>query len=280
MGIRYTGAGKRVTDALIRNEPPPHELVDAMNAICQKALTQECRIWVDAEQQVLQTTIDNWTVDFMRRYNKGDKALVYNTIQAYLKASRANLKRQLAIANKEGWTLAVKLVRGAYIGSDPRELIHDTKVETDDCYNSIIQDLLTGTNLAVETEKSPKVQLFIAGHNAESIAGASYLIRDLSRRGTLKILPEFGQLQGMADEVGCNLLQHFEDLESEESRHDGTAVPRVYKCLTWGTTQECMGFLIRRMVENSGGAARMRDGRKAYVAELRRRTFAMVGLQR
>lgn len=274
MKSRFTGAGPGVTNALKDNEDPPEQFVSALNAICDKAQEKNCRLWVDAEQQVLQTAIDRWTIDFMRRYNKNGKALVYNTIQAYLKASRTKLMNQLAIADKEGWTLAVKLVRGAYIANDQRELIHNTKQDTDNSYNSIVRDILSGTNLGFAPENFPRVQLFLAGHNPESVARAWDLVQDLSSQSKLKVLPDFGQLQGMADELGCKVVKRCEDLECQKDAK-AVVVPKAYKCLTWGSVQECMQYLLRRIIENRGGADRMKDGMVANWAELKRRSFGL-----
>jgi proline dehydrogenase len=53
----------------------------------------------------------------------------------------------------------------------------------------------------------------------------------------------------------------------------------VYKCLTWGSVQECMQYLLRRAVENSGGTVRMKDGYAAYLGELKRRMGSVVRLR-
>lgn len=82
-----------------------------MSAICERAAAQGSRLWIDAEQQVFQPTIDRWTVDMMRRYNTNDEALVSLTLQAYLKSARSTLEKLLRQAHDEGWTLGVKLVR-------------------------------------------------------------------------------------------------------------------------------------------------------------------------
>lgn len=274
---RFTGAGPQVTQALIRNEEPPAAFTEAMDQICQKAQAQGCRIWVDSEQDAVQTSIDRWAIPFMRKYNKNanGSALVYNTLQAYLKHSRSKLQSQLALAQQEGWTLAIKLVRGAYIDSDPRERIHNTKEDTDDSYNGIVHDLLSGTNLGFTPETMPKVQLFLAGHNPASVNAAIDLMQSLSAAGKLQTKPEFGQLQGMADELGCTILQRADGLREQGAG----AVPLVYKCLTWGSVQECMQYLLRRAVENSGGPARMKDGYRAYMGELRRRMGEAIRLR-
>ena len=278
---RYTGAGKSTTDALLRGNDPSQAFVDSMDAILQKATRQNCRIWIDAEQQALQHSIDRWTIDLMRKYNRNGKAVLYNTLQAYLKASRTKLRHQLQLAHREGWTLAIKLVRGAYIENDIRERIHDTKAQTDESYNGIVRDLLSGSLNGLPEPDFPQIQLFLAGHNATSVSEANRLIHDLQQQGKLKTLPDFGQLQGMADQLGCELLQHGEDAarafggsrssSSSATRPPVVAIPRVYKCLTWGSVRECMQCLVRRAVENHGATGAVRDGMPALARELRRR---------
>ncbi|KAK5108525.1 hypothetical protein LTR62_008265 [Meristemomyces frigidus] len=274
LGIKLTGAGSNVTAALMQNRAPCKEFLEATDAVCRKAAAQNCRIWIDAEQQALQSTIDLWTIQLMQRWNTNGKALVYNTVQAYLKASRTKLKHQLALAQAGGWALGIKLVRGAYIGTDPRHLLHDTKQDTDDSYNSIVRDLLSGSNLGMREQDFPKnVRLFLAGHNPDSVSAAWNLVQTLNEEGRLKVVPDFGQLQGMGDVLGCTFLQRRESLASEAATGKDIIVPRLYKCLTWGSLHECMQYLFRRAVENSGGVDRMRDGMVAYKAELRRRLF-------
>lgn len=268
LGIKLSGAGLNITQALLDGEEAPGEFLEAMEAICTKAKARNCRIWIDAEQQCLQKTIDNWTYDMMRVWNRGEKALVFNTVQAYLKSSREKVQRQLDIATKEGWRSAIKLVRGAYISNDKRELIHDTKGDTDESYNSIVEDLLTGSTFPV-FQSNPNLQhdLLLAGHNTQTIRRTAQLGTDLEARKQLKVMPEFGQLQGMADDIGCELLQIGENNASTGS----SFIPKVYKCLTWGSIRECMQYLTRRLVENRGAADRMREGADQLKAELWRR---------
>lgn len=271
LGIKLSGAGLNITQTLVDGEAAPGEFVEAMDAICAKAKDRGCRIWIDSEQQCLQGAIDQWTYDMMRKWNRGEKALVFNTVQAYLKCSREKVQRQLDVASKEGWRSAIKLVRGAYITNDKRDLIHDSKADTDTSYNSIVEDLLTGASFPVlQTNPNLQHELLLAGHNTQTIRRAATLGTDLEARGELKVVPEFGQLQGMADDIGCELLQVGEKNASAGS----TFVPRVYKCLTWGSIRECMQYLTRRLVENRGAADRMKEGADQLRSELwRRMTF-------
>ena len=276
-GTRFTGAGLHVTKYLMNGEKAPQSFIEAMDVICNQAASQGCRIWIDAEQQAIQASIDQWTFDLMRRFNHGDQALVYSTVQAYLKSSRDKVQHQLQLAANEGWRSGIKLVRGAYINNDAREKIHDTKAETDQSYNSIVEDLLRGGSFPVlATDPDLKHDLLLAGHNTGTVLGAARLATELAASSRLKVVPEFAQLQGMADEIGCELLQIGEDT-TQKSIASATIpfVPKVYKCLTWGTIQECMQYLTRRLVENRGAADRMREGAALLRKELWRRTFRL-----
>lgn len=108
---RFTGAGPRVAQALAQGRDPPQQLLDAISVICERAAAQGSRLWIDAEQQVFQPTIDRWTVDMMRRYNTSGEALISLTLQAYLKSAESTLGKLLQQARDENWTLGIKLVR-------------------------------------------------------------------------------------------------------------------------------------------------------------------------
>jgi proline dehydrogenase len=161
--------------------------------------------------------------------------------------------------------LGIKLVRGAYIVSEPRYLIHDTKDETDAAYNSIVHALLNQSDPASGLKTPAKVQLFLASHNEESVRKAYALQRTRLLAGEPIIKLEFGQLQGMSDEVSCRLLQVGQEEAEEELR------PKAFKCLNWGSTHECMQFLVRRAIENQGAMERTRDWANGLRMELWRR---------
>jgi proline dehydrogenase len=264
-------------------------LTKAIDTICQQARSQGSRIWIDAEQQIFQPSIDAWTTDLMRRHNIHGDALVFTTIQTYLKSSRETIAKYLQSASDEGWTLGIKQVRGAYIASDVRERIWDTKAETDESYNSIARDLLSknmadGVFPGFKAEKFPDLRLFLAGHNTESIRLATAFVRELTMAGKQVPHVQYGQLHGMADDVSCDLVQQYERAAENLAKHksEGKAVsakyerelqaaPVVYKCLNWGSVQECLHFLLRRAVENASAAERIKDGLPDLRAELKRR---------
>lgn len=228
---------------------------EAVIAVCEAAIAQGTRIWTDAEQQDLQPTIDVWTTALMRKYNK-EKAMIYNTFQAYLKSTPANVLKHLQLAQEEGWILGVKLVRGAYIATEERRLIHDTIDDTHAAYNSIVRQVLTQDFPGISKDGGrpyPKASLFLASHNETSIKLAYELQKSLLLANMPNIEISYGQLQGMADELSCSLLQLCEDADSENLKG---LKPDAFKSLSWGTTQQCLQFLLRRVKENGDALGR------------------------
>lgn len=258
-------------------------------AICDSAAERNVRLLFDAEQQAVQPGIDTWTLDFQKRYNTRSpgRAVVYGTYQAYLKATPAVLAKHLADARKHRFTLGVKLVRGAYIGSDPRHLIWPRKEDTDAMYDGIAQCLIEkryGTVVKAldgeETHDFPDVNLVLASHNHASVKKAQSIRNEQLRKGRKMIGMVYAQLLGMADELSCELLQRENKGSKEGERElissEAVDIPQVYKYLVWGTVGECMKYLLRRAEENRGAVVRNKEGRRALSAELGRRVRASV----
>lgn len=249
-------------------------LAKSIDAICQLAQERGVRLGIDAEQDSLQDGIDDWSMACARKYNTDPKmATVYATYQAYKKCAPEILSNHLALAQKEGFTLGVKLVRGAYLHTDPRHRLHDTKADTDECYDTMAASVLTrqwSANVK-GTGEYPAAHLLLATHNADSVRRA----RAICEAGESKSDIACAQLQGMADEVSCELV------EASQSRNgtagNGSLLP-VYKYLAWGTTGECMKYLLRRAEENKDAVQRTRSGRDAMWAELVRRCKTAVGM--
>ncbi|KAF6843705.1 proline oxidase [Colletotrichum musicola] len=271
VALKFTGAGRQALYSLSERLPPPPALADAIDSICSLAAERGVRLLFDAEQAALQPGIDDWTVDYMRKYNTTPgSAVIYGTYQAYLKAAPETLWRHLEIARADGFALGVKLVRGAYIGSDPRHLIHDTKADTDVAYDGIAESLLRrqwGDVLRGDSQMPP-VSLVLASHNADSVRKA----RAICDAGEARIQAAFAQLQGMADEVSCELVSNPGDNDAK------TRGVEAYKYLVWGSTGECMKYLLRRAHENRDAVQRTRDGRDAMWGELVRRAKSAVGV--
>lgn len=285
---RLTGAGASVMESLSSNTALPTQMVKALDEICTAAIENKVKILVDAEQQSVQKGIDAQAMTMMRKYNSSSSsssntATVYNTYQAYLKSTPTTLQEHMTTASSENFALGVKLVRGAYMGSEPRHLIHDTKADTDACYDGLAKSLLKQESVvsSSSTSSQPTVSLFLATHNKDSatLAYTLHSSRVSSRAPTINTV-QYGQLLGMADEVSCSLLQLGQvktgevggrDIEATEGKATATA-PQVYKCLSWGPLEDCMSYLLRRARENKDAVGRSKDEYRAVWKEVGRRT--------
>ncbi|KAK7963416.1 proline dehydrogenase [Apiospora saccharicola] len=282
VALKFSGAGRQALYALKNRLPPPKELRSAIDAVCDLARERDVPLLFDAEQDAVQRGIDDWTMEYMRKYNTTPgHALVYGTYQAYLKKAPATLADHLAIAGKENFTLGVKLVRGAYLGSDPREIIHDTKEDTDACYDGISEALirrewntvLRPTSESAKAETFPLVSLVLGSHNQTSVRRARAIRDEIpAHEGTRELA--IAQLQGMADEVSCELVAVK---KGDLVRDGGIEKTRAYKYIVWGSTGECMKYLLRRARENRDAVQRTRDGRDAMFGEVVRRVKSAFG---
>ena len=269
--------------------PPNKYLEEAIVEICELAKANEVRLLIDAEQHAVQDGIDAWTMKFQERYNRDipKQALIYNTYQAYKRCTPTCLAKHLSIAQEKGFTLGVKLVRGAYMSSDPRSLFWSQKEDTDKAYNGIAEALICRKHCGIlkpmsgqENQPFPDVNLVLATHNLETVKKAMAIRKAQLERGEERIHLIFGQIQGMADNVSCELI-HAGKLNQELSQTEGTQpeTPQAYKYLVWGTVGECMKYLLRRGEENRDAVSRTTDSRLALRSELSRRLFGSVKSQ-
>lgn len=282
VALKFTGAGSLALYQLSRRLPASEYLAKSIDSICQLASERGVRLLFDAEQDALQDGIDDWTLEYARKYNKDpSNAVIFGTYQAYKKCCPEVLVNHLDEARKGRFTLGVKLVRGAYINSDPRHRFHDTKEETDACYDGIAASVLTRQwNATVDGKgEYPSASLVLATHNGESVRRA----RAICDAGAAKSPIAFAQLQGMADEISCELVeagtqrQRSAGSVSASATATASALP-AYKYLVWGTTGDCMKYLLRRAQENKDAVQRTRDGRDAMWGELVRRFKAALGV--
>ncbi|KAJ9216660.1 hypothetical protein DTO166G4_1876 [Paecilomyces variotii] len=267
LALKLSGTGPVAIKAFSAGELPPQQMMNALDEICVRSRDRKVQILVDAESQHFQRGIARVTLELMRKYNRDGYALVYNTYQAYLKSTPKLIEEHLEAASKEGFTLGLKLVRGAYIASDERSLIHNTKLDTDNAYNEIAQGALKqhiGKFGGVDGRPFPSLNLFLASHNKESLFAAYELYRQRLNSNLPTVPVRFGQLHGMSDEVSFSLIQ-LKDVYGDNIG------PEVYKCSTWGSMRECMAYLIRRAIENRDAVSRTNDEYSALKAELRRR---------
>jgi proline dehydrogenase len=279
VSLKFSGAGNRAIHDMLANRPPNKALEAAMTEICDRSKARGIRLLFDAEQHAVQAALDRWTLDFQQRYNGSGsgEAIVYGTYQAYLRSTPGTLVKDLAYAAKKNFTLGVKLVRGAYMGSDPRHLFWSNIQGTNKAYDGIIASLLRRQyNDTIQppqgADKFPKVDLVMASHNLESVRKAIAIREEQARNKEDKICFTYGQLQGMADHIsGEIVLSGKAALEKNTKQHEEIEIPQAYKYLVWGSVSECVKYLLRRAEENRDAAGRTHDGRKALGKEIIRR---------
>ena len=293
---RFTGCGSLALLHLTNDLPPPPYLQTSIDSICALAKSRNIRLVIDAEQAAVQRGIDNWILSLQRRYNRvsepdlsnqksephAPRALIYGTYQAYLHSTPSTLARDLGHAATEGFVLGIKLVRGAYLGSDPRTLMWDTKEETDAAYDSIAESLLRRRYeplLALQNRSQrngasipasssfPNVNLVLAGHNISSVRKVMAIQEQQVRNGEQRIEMVYAQLLGMADHVSGELVQAA-TLSKEAASAE---MPRACKYMVWGSVGDCMKYLVRRAEENRDAVRRTDEAKVELKKELWRR---------
>ena len=263
--FRFSGAGALTLRCLQNSLPPPPLLAQYLQRICTLAHSKRIKICVDAEQSTFQPGIDAWTLDLQRKFNttRTDSlpdskpwACVYNTYQGYLRSAPAELTKHLQIASQESFALGVKLVRGAYLSSEPRSLFWNSKEETDACYDGLAKGLISrswqpitnmakansGINSNSKTEAYntlfqhntkqhtfPTIGLVLATHNLQSCRTALSLRQDQASCGEQRVDMVYAQLQGMADHVTGELINAAIQAERQilEQKSVQTASPAI-----------------------------------------------------
>lgn len=228
-------------------------VIKRLDSICFAAKDQNAGIFIDAEESWVQDTIDYLVNIMMARYNK-EKATVYNTFQMYRHDRLAYLKASFKMAQKEGYILGAKVVRGAYMDKERKRAevknypspIQPNKAATDADYDAAI---------AFCTENYERLASCTATHNAESCQKQVALIGQLN-------LPKahehflYSQLYGMSDNLTFNLQK---------------AGYNTSKYIPYGPVKDVVPYLIRRAEENSSVTGDMGRELSFIKKEIKRR---------
>jgi len=224
-----------------------------MDAICHVARSKGVSIYFDAEETWIQNALDHLVTVMMRRYN-GEKAVVFNTFQLYCTNRLEFLIKSYNQAQKGGYFLGAKLVRGAYLEKERERAerlgypspIHPTKDATDDAFNTAVRFCVDN----YETMASCN-----ATHNATSSLLQAALI---VQKGIPKDHPHltFSQLYGMSDNITFNLASEGFN---------------VAKYVPYGPVREVVPYLIRRAQENTSVTGDMTREHKLVTQEMKRR---------
>jgi hypothetical protein len=276
---RWSGLGRHALHLLKNQSDPTPEMWAAMTAACEAAAAKNVALLPGAEEEATNIGLEKWNLALQKKYNtrENGRAIMYTTYQCYLKAIPNRLAQHLELASKEGYIAGVKLVRGAYLFSEPRGLIFENKEGTDACYDACAEavllrqwtDRIAPSN---PTVPFPETNIVLATHNLPTITKAQRIRQHQLLASPPESLPRLSyiQLLGMADEISQALVQN----PGMKADVQG----RVIKCMTWGTTTQCLNFLLRRANENKEAALRVDDTRRAMGAELWRRAKSVFGL--
>lgn len=228
-----------------------------LEVLCQAAAQLPSRVGIllDAEQSHRQPAIEFIASQLARKFNTksegGGPCLVYNTYQMYTKRSLASLQRDVDAAQRGGYLLGVKLVRGAYINTErcrAEDPILESKDKTDANYNAAVSFLLSRV-------KAGSVALLVATHNRNSVEHAVSGMESLGLP-PMHLGVHFGSLMGMVDNISSAL---------------GLAGYNSCKLLTFGTYEDVLPWLLRRLQENQDAFGAMQGERDLFRIEIRRR---------
>ncbi|MBD0776238.1 proline dehydrogenase family protein [Maribacter sp. ANRC-HE7] len=211
-------------------------VVHRFDKTCKKAFDLDVSLLIDAEESWMQGAADQLIGEMMRKYNK-EKAVVFNTIQLYRWDRMEYLEELYASAQKEGFKIGIKTVRGAYMEKENlraeekgyKSPICATKKATDENFDACTQYIL---------DRLECISLFAGTHNEES---SYFLMQLLKDKGLAKNDERiwFGQLYGMSDHISFNLADQGYN---------------VAKYLPFGPVRDVMPYLIRRAEENTSVA--------------------------
>lgn len=221
--------------------------------ICQTAYNVDLAVLIDAEESWIQNAIDGLAEEMIRKFNE-EKVVIFNTLQMYRKDRLYYLKDRVEEANKIGYHLGVKLVRGAYMEKERERAaknnmdspIQNTKADSDNDYDTGVKYIIDHLRLGA----------LVAGtHNEQS---CRKLVQAMLDRGLAKNDERvwFSQLFGMSDNLSFNLAK------------DGY---NVVKYLPFGPVKETLPYLIRRAEENTAAAGQTSRELDLIKKEMKRR---------
>ncbi len=227
-----------------------------VNEICAYAYSVGQPVFIDAEDSWIQDAIDDLAIEMMEKYNL-EKPMVFNTLQMYRTDRLQYLKDSRKRAREDGYILAVKLVRGAYMEKERERAaemgypspIYETKAETDSAFNAAIEYCL----------KHIDEIAFVAGtHNEES---TNLLAAKMKEMGIPNDHPHvfFSQLYGMGDNLSYVLAKNDY---------------RVSKYVPYGPVADAVPYLIRRAEENTSAAGQVSRELELIDKELKRRKLS------
>ncbi|SCU94009.1 LADA_0G06018g1_1 [Lachancea dasiensis] len=209
---------------------------------------------IDAEKYALQKSgVYELQRTLFQKFNPKSSKMVscVGTWQLYLQDSGADLMKDYERAEKEEYKLGLKIVRGAYIHSEPRRdaIIYPNQAGTDANFNAVMSKVIC--DLLSKGEKSIFGHLVIASHNYQSQKLATEMLKGHENNlGKSNVV--LGQLLGMADNITHDLIVNHN-------------AQNLIKYVPWGPPVETKDYLLRRLQEN-GDAVRADNGFPLVIA--------------
>ncbi len=213
-----------------------NRVVDRYDKVCALAKKKDVRLLIDAEESWMQDAADDLVKMMMRKYNT-EKAIVFNTLQMYRWDRLDYLQELHKEAEKDGFHIGMKLVRGAYMEKE-NERAEANDYTSPICENKAATDRNFDAGVKYMIENLGRLSLFAGTHNEDS----SYLVMQLMQKNNIPTSSDniwFGQLYGMSDHISYNLAK---------------AGYNVAKYLPFGPVKDVMPYLIRRAEENTSVA--------------------------
>ena len=211
-------------------------VVARFDKVCKIAHDKNVALLIDAEESWMQDAADDLVEEMMRKYNK-QRAIVFNTLQMYRWDRLDYLKKLHDKANKDGFFIGMKIVRGAYMEKENARA-EDKGYKSPICINKQATDENYDAAIVYMVENIDKMYIFAGTHNENS----SYRLMQLCNEKGIDKNDDrifFGQLYGMSDNISYNLAEQGYN---------------VAKYLPFGPVRDVMPYLIRRAEENTSVA--------------------------
>jgi len=227
------GSGQELTAA---EQSEWDRVVRRFDETCKKAYDLNVPLLIDAEESWMQDAADDLVEEMMRAYNK-KAPIVFNTLQMYRWDRMDYLRGLMERAQKDGFKIGIKFVRGAYLEKE-NERAEERGYPTPMCASKQQTDENFDNAVAWSLDYIDHMAVYAGTHNENS----SYrLMEQMEKRQISRNDPRiwFGQLYGMSDHISFNL---------------GTQGYNVSKYLPFGPVRDVMPYLIRRAEENTSVA--------------------------
>jgi len=194
---------------------------DKINEIVQHLILNDKKVLIDAEEVAVQDKINEYTNDFLIKYNKKE-VNIFKTYQMYRKDSLLMLKKDLSSYD----FLGVKLVRGAYYKTDlETNKLYSNKIDTDNDFNDAIMILVMN-----------QIDSFICTHNKKDIDFLINFTGEAMKKYPIETFMIYhASLYGFINDETNKLIE---------------SNIKTYKYLPYGSMEDAIPYLLRRLEEN------------------------------